>query len=190
MVNTNRRLHWWCDQDGIELMPHAGEQRADTEPSRSTVYFDGSCPLCRAEIGHYRRKDRSGALWFVDVSKPKALLPNGLNQRQAMERFHVRAGNGRLLSGAAAFVEVWARLPRWRWAARVAALPGVLTLLELGYRLFLPARPALVRIFARTKRLRDSRQSSTRRGDISRSTELRNSTYNDYLSTASDRVDP
>jgi predicted DCC family thiol-disulfide oxidoreductase YuxK len=119
----------------------------EAEPTRSTVYFDGSCPLCRAEIGHYRRQDHSGALCFVDVSEPEAPVPDGLTQLRAMERFHVRAGDGELLSGAAAFVEVWARLPRWRWAARAAALPGILTLLELGYRLFLPIRPVLARIF-------------------------------------------
>jgi predicted DCC family thiol-disulfide oxidoreductase YuxK len=164
-----------------ESMPHTQEIQAEAEPSRSTVYYDGSCPLCRAEIGYYRRKDRYGALCFIDVSKPDALLPDGLTQQQAMERFHVRAGNGQRLSGAAAFIEVWARLPRWRWAARAAALPGVLTLLELSYRLFLPARPALAGIFGRINRLRDTRRPSTRPGNISRSTELRNSTYDDYL---------
>ncbi|MFN0194088.1 MAG: thiol-disulfide oxidoreductase DCC family protein [Aestuariivirga sp.] len=136
--------------------------KVEAEPTRSTVYFDGSCPLCRAEIGHYRRKDRSGALCFIDISKSDALLPDGLTQRRAMDRFHVRAGNGQLLSGAAAFIEVWARLPRWRWAARAAALPGMLALLELSYRLFLPARPTLAVIFARIKRLKDMRWPSKR----------------------------
>ena len=126
----------------------------DVEPSRTTVYFDGSCLLCWAEIGHYRRKDNAGALCFVDVSEQDASVPNGLTLRRAMERFHVRAGNGQLLSGAAAFVEVWARLPRWRWAARAAALPGMLALLELSYRLFLPARPTLAMIFRRINRLK------------------------------------
>lgn len=119
--------------------------------SRSTVYFDGSCPLCRAEIGHYRRSDQFGTLRFVDVSESDVSFPAGLTQRQAMERFHVRTGDGALLSGAAAFVEVWARLPRWRWAARVASFPGIMSLLELSYRLFLPARPALALIFGRLK---------------------------------------
>jgi len=136
------------------------------ESSRSTVYFDGSCPLCRAEIDYYRRKDHSGALCFVDVSSSDALIPGGLTQRRAMERFHVRAGNRQLLSGAAAFVEVWARLPRWRWAARATALPGILALLELSYRLFLPARPTLAVIFGRIKRLRDMRWPSTRPDDV------------------------
>jgi len=140
--------------------------QVEAEPTRSTVYFDGSCPLCRAEIGYYRRKDHSGALCFVDVSEPDALVPDGLNQRRAMERFHVRAGNGQLLSGAAAFVEVWARLPRWRWAARAAGFPGILTLLELSYRLFLPARPTLAVIFRRIKRMRDMRWPSKRLDEV------------------------
>ena len=121
----------------------------ETEASRSTVYFDGSCPLCRAEIGYYRREDRAGALCFIDVSETDASIPVGLTRQRAMERFHVRAGNGQLVSGAAAFVEVWARLPRWRLAARAAALPGAMAALEFGYRAFLPMRPLLSRIFGK-----------------------------------------
>jgi predicted DCC family thiol-disulfide oxidoreductase YuxK len=69
-----------------------------------------------------------------------------------MKRFHVRASDGRVLSGAAAFVEVWTCLPRWRWAASVASLPGVLIVLEWGYRFFLPVRPFISRLFARAPR--------------------------------------
>ena len=70
-----------------------------------------------------------------------------------MERFHVRASDGRVLSGAAAFVEVWTRLPKWRWAARAAALPGVLTTLEFGYRMFLPVRPFISHSYGRILQL-------------------------------------
>ena len=70
-----------------------------------------------------------------------------------MKRFHVRASDGRVLTGAAAFVEVWARLPRWRWVARAASLPGALIALEWGYRLFLPVRPLISRFFGRALRL-------------------------------------
>lgn len=123
------------------------------EPSTSTVYFDGSCPLCRAEIAYYRRTDQAGALCFVDVSKVGAPVPEGLTQQRAMDRFHVRAGDGRVLSGAAAFVEVWSRLPRWRWAARAASLPGALAVLEFGYRMFLPVRPLISGLVGRAARL-------------------------------------
>ena len=123
----------------------------ESQLPKSTVYFDGSCPLCRAEIGYYQRKDQYSALCFVDISEPGGIPPEGITQERAMKRFHVRASDGRVLSGAAAFVEVWARLPRWRWAARLAGLPGVTPLLEVGYRLFLPIRPYLSKTFGKLK---------------------------------------
>jgi predicted DCC family thiol-disulfide oxidoreductase YuxK len=121
---------------------------------KSTVFFDGSCPLCKAEIGYYRRTDQAGALCFIDISEPGSAPPEGITLQRAMKRFHVRASDGRVLSGAAAFVAVWARLPRWRWAARTASLPGVLIALELGYRIFLPVRPILSRLFGHVFRLK------------------------------------
>ena len=125
----------------------------ESEVPKSTVFFDGSCPLCRAEIGYYRRKDQAGALCFVDVSETGAATPEGITQRRALERFHVRSGDGRVLSGAAAFVEVWTRLPKWRWAARAASLPGALAALELGYRMFLPVRPFISRVYGKVLKL-------------------------------------
>jgi predicted DCC family thiol-disulfide oxidoreductase YuxK len=125
--------------------------RVESEPPKSTVYFDGSCPLCRAEIGYYRRP--SGFALFFDVAESAGLTPEGLAQQHTMERFLVRAGDDGVVSGAAAFVELWTRLPKWRWAARAASLPGVLAVLELGYRMFLPVRPFLSRLFGRIPRL-------------------------------------
>ena len=125
----------------------------ESELSRATVYFDGSCPLCRAEIEYYRHKDEAGALCFVDVSRHGAVTPEGMTPEQAMQRFHVRANNGRVLDGAAAFVEVWTRLPNWRWAARAASLPEALVVLELAYRMFLPARPFISRLVARVLKI-------------------------------------
>jgi len=120
-----------------------------SELSKSTVYFDGSCPLCQAEIRYYRRKDQGGAFCFVDISETGAVTPEGITQQRAMKRFHVRASDGRVLSGAAAFVEVWTHLPKWRWAARAASLPGALAALEFGYGMFLPVRPFISRLFGR-----------------------------------------
>ena len=115
----------------------------------ATAYYDGACPLCRAEIAHYRKLDRAGAITFVDVSVPGAALGTGLDPAHAMARFHVRDRDGRLQSGAAAFVALWQQLPGWRWAARVAAIPGVVAVLELGYRAFLPVRPYMSRLARR-----------------------------------------
>jgi predicted DCC family thiol-disulfide oxidoreductase YuxK len=105
------------------------------------------------EIGHYRRKDRAGALCFFDISETSAPVPEEITRQQAMKRFHVRASDGRVFSGAAAFVELWRRLPQWRWAARVGSLPGALAALELGYRMFLRIRPFVSRLLGHVLRL-------------------------------------
>ena len=112
------------------------------------VYYDGSCPLCTLEIGHYAAQTGSEHLRFVDVSDPGAKTGAGLTASQAMARFHIRLPDGELLSGARAFAAIWERLPAWTWAARLASLPGVSTALEGAYRLFLPVRPLLSRIAA------------------------------------------
>jgi predicted DCC family thiol-disulfide oxidoreductase YuxK len=138
------------------------EHRMEPDYSKSTVYFDGSCPLCQAEIGYYRRKDKDGALCFIDVSKTGALTPEGITQEKALKRFHVGTSDGRVLSGAPAFVEVWTRLPNWRWAARAASLPGALAVLQLGYGLFLPIRPFVSRLFGCIVRLRSVRGGAKR----------------------------
>ena len=125
----------------------------EPELPRSTVYFDSARLLCRTEIGYYCRKDQAGGLCFVDICKTSTVTPEGITRQRAIERFHVRASDGRVLSGAAAFVEVWTRLPKWRWAARGASLPGALIALELGYLIFLPIRPFISRLFSRVLQL-------------------------------------
>ncbi|WP_113911380.1 thiol-disulfide oxidoreductase DCC family protein [Roseovarius dicentrarchi] len=118
----------------------------------TTVYYDGACPLCRSEIGYYAKRDRDGRLDLVDVSQPGADLPDGLDANDAKARFHVQSAGGSLLSGAAAFAEVWRQVPGWGVAARVAHFPGVMPMLELAYRGFLRLRPGIVRLFVALRR--------------------------------------
>jgi predicted DCC family thiol-disulfide oxidoreductase YuxK len=113
-----------------------------------TVYYDGSCPLCTFEIDHYAAQQGGERLRFVDVSRAGANIGSDLAVQDAMARFHVRQRDGRLISGARAFTAIWQQLPRWRWAARLAKLPGVTMTLEGAYKLFLPFRPLLSRLAA------------------------------------------
>lgn len=117
-----------------------------------TVYFDGGCPLCQAEINHYSKQEGAEKICFRDVSISEEMLAGDLTKEQAMKRLHVRGSDGLLLSGAVAFVAIWSTLPRWKWAARLAALPGMVMMLEIGYRLFLPVRPILSSLLGRFTR--------------------------------------
>jgi len=104
------------------------------------VAYDGGCPACRREIGHYQRLRPLLPLAFVDISA--ASLPFAAPSREALlARLHVRLPSGQWRDGAAAFVAVWDCLPGWRWLGRCSRLPGALTLLELAYSGFLRIRP-------------------------------------------------
>ena len=109
-----------------------------------TVMFDGSCPLCRREIAVYRSLNALQTVSWLDVSKDS----NGLSQADQaryMARFHVQLEDGRIISGAAAFVALWLVMPGWRWLGRMGRLPVVSSTLELAYRAFLHLRPYLQR---------------------------------------------
>ena len=86
-----------------------------------TVYHDGTCPLCAAEIALYQRARGAEAVMFLDAAAPdtEAELGPGLSREAVLARFHVRDGNGILVSGAAAFTALWCTLPGWRWLGRV-----------------------------------------------------------------------
>ena len=116
---------------------------SETVSATPTVFYDGSCPVCTAEIAQYRRAGRGVA--YADVSRDA--LPDGLTREAAMARFHYRDEDGQLLSGARAFAALWLRLSEGRRLlhplARLANTPPALVLGEAAYRAFLPLRPAV-----------------------------------------------
>jgi predicted DCC family thiol-disulfide oxidoreductase YuxK len=125
---------------------------SDAPAQSITVLYDGACPLCRREIGIYRGLQSDTPVCFSDVSDATQPLPPGTTREQLLARFHVRDTNGQLLSGAEAFLALWATLPGWRWLARVGRVPGAAWVMERAYRLFLHTRPALQRWASRLDR--------------------------------------
>ncbi|WP_210115097.1 thiol-disulfide oxidoreductase DCC family protein [Roseovarius aestuariivivens] len=123
-----------------------------------TVYFDGGCPLCRAEISLYKETDGAEVIDFVDITQSHD-LGEDLDPEEAAARFHVRKPDGSLVSGAEGFVEVWLRLRGWRWLAAMAQIPGMLWLMEGAYRAFLPVRPYLAKKLGPHLRKRETAQA-------------------------------
>ena len=111
-----------------------------------TVYFDGSCPLCRREIGFYKNSAGADQIRWEDISRVlDGQVAGDLSCQQAMARFHVRATDGSLKSGAAAFVELWLSLKNWYWLGWIFAHPPGIWFLEKCYVGFLRIRPAIHR---------------------------------------------
>lgn len=115
-----------------------------TQNAKPTVFYDGACPMCRREIGMYKRRDGDGVIEWIDVSSCElARLPSDLRRSDAEARFHVLCGDGKIVSGAAAFAELWWHTKGFRWLGRIARVPPVTKTLDVVYRGFLVVRPAL-----------------------------------------------
>jgi predicted DCC family thiol-disulfide oxidoreductase YuxK len=116
----------------------------------SRVYFDGACPMCQREIAFYKSKTEGQAVTFIDVTACDAAdLGDGLTRDAALARLHVRRPDGTLVSGAAAFADLWKAVPGFRVLGRLAAWPPVTAVLEVGYRASLVIRPRLQPLFRR-----------------------------------------
>ncbi len=98
--------------------------------AQCTTFYNGACPLCSMEIGRYRADANAvkASLSWVDVSTDgngDALAHYGVTQDMAYRRLYALDANGKLVVGVDAFILIWQALPRWRWLARVMALPVV-----------------------------------------------------------------
>jgi predicted DCC family thiol-disulfide oxidoreductase YuxK len=87
---------------------------ADTDGVRAyplTLYFDDSCPLCRAEMAAITRCDRNGRIRLVDCSTPGFDDPDcraaGIATIDLMRRMHARDAEGRWLSGVPAIAAAY-----------------------------------------------------------------------------------
>ncbi|MGI9525324.1 MAG: thiol-disulfide oxidoreductase DCC family protein [Hyphomicrobiaceae bacterium] len=116
--------------------------------AKLTVYYDGSCPLCRREIAFYKNQEGSENIVWSDVSAcaPGEVVP-GLDRAVALKRFHVATEDGKLESGSLAFARLWIALPRFVSVGRMITRPGVRHLAEFGYQCLLNMRPTLQWIF-------------------------------------------
>ena len=113
-----------------------------------TVFFDGSCPICSKEVNFYKMRAGADELSWVDVSDEEIPIPIQTRSREElMARFHVLSSSGELVSGGAAFAELWASLPAFKMFGKIFKLPILRYLIDVGYDVFLTLRPKFQNLF-------------------------------------------
>jgi predicted DCC family thiol-disulfide oxidoreductase YuxK len=107
-----------------------------------TVYYNGGCPICSAEIDHYRRRaERSGeAIAWVDIAgDDRAEADTGLDRESLKRRLYARLPDGRLVGGVDAFEAVWDRVPGFAPLSRLLRWGPTRTMADAVYeRLLAP----------------------------------------------------
>lgn len=116
---------------------------SETTTAPITTYYNGSCPVCSAEIEHYRRYDQRedlGLAWCDIAENPQALRRFDLDRDDVRKRLHVIDGEGRLHKGIDAFAVLWQAMPRYRFLARAVRTPVIRPLAVFVYeRILAPA---------------------------------------------------
>ena len=102
-----------------------------TENTR--VLYNADCPVCSFEINHYAAySERNGLpIRFEDLNRD-ALDAWELTPDEAARRLYVMK-DGQMFSGIPAFKVLWQDMPRYRWLARLIALPGLNRLACMTY---------------------------------------------------------
>ena len=93
----------------------------------ATLIYDGECAMCRASaLWLMRRAMEGGALEILPCrSGPRRARFPQVSDEQCMGAMQLVLPDGRVLAGADAVPELFARIPHWRWVPMLFALPGM-----------------------------------------------------------------
>lgn len=101
-----------------------------------TMFYDGLCPLCQAEIQFLSGRNQAGLLSFVDINSDQYLPERvGVSCDQALAAMYAQYDDGELISGVEVFSAAYSRanLPKMAW---IFSRPALRPLWDLSYRLF------------------------------------------------------
>ena len=97
------------------------------------VLFNEDCPICNAEICHYRSyAEQKGIELYFDKLGETDLSLYGVNKDQGAKRLHV-ISDGQVIDGLPAFQKLWAEMPRYKILAIVTNFPIVREIAALVY---------------------------------------------------------
>jgi predicted DCC family thiol-disulfide oxidoreductase YuxK len=90
----------------------------DQNLQKLTLFYDGACPLCQAEILFLSGRNQAGLLNFVDInSKAYDPLKVGVSCEEALAAMYGQYADGTLIHGVTVFPEAYRRadLPSLAW---------------------------------------------------------------------------
>ncbi len=109
--------------------------------SRGWVFFDRDCRVCTSLARRFRRPLEKRGFGLAALQDPRVQSLLALPAQDLLREIRVAAAGGNIYSCAEAIVFL-ARQIWWAWPLYAAAkLPGVLRILEAGYRWFANHRP-------------------------------------------------
>lgn len=119
-----------------------------------TIFFDGKCPLCVAEMNHLKRIDHANVIHLIDLHMPRfnVMYPE-ISFEEAMRVLHGKY-QGTTLIGLEVTRQAWTLVGKGIWVAPLG-WPGLKKICHLIYLLFAKNRQLIsaiaVKIFGLKK---------------------------------------
>ncbi len=111
-----------------------------------SIFYDGGCPLCVAEMDHLKRLDNAGKIAFEDICAAdfNARFPR-VDRQQADRILHGELGDGEMIYGLDVTYWAWALVGKRHWVA-ILRWPLFKQLAQLGYLFFARYRHQISRL--------------------------------------------
>ena len=98
------------------------------------VYFNNSCKICKAEIDIYKREKIKQIDWVDITNNQNAKQETRKDYKQLLRRLHVEK-DGKVYSGAKAFLLVWKNIPKFKILYSILSLPVIFQIFSVGYEI-------------------------------------------------------
>ena len=103
---------------------------------RLTIFYDGRCPLCLAEMRQLQAANTAGLLRFEDLhAQDFAQRYPHIDPQRADRILHGQLESGEVLLGLDVTWQAWSRVGKHRWLA-VLRWPLLRPIADVAYRLF------------------------------------------------------
>ena len=96
------------------------------------VYFNNTCKICKAEIDLYKKEKIEQINWIDITDNQSARSDTNKNYKELLRRLHVKK-NGKVFSGAEAFLLVWKNIPKYKFLYSILSLPFIFQFFSLSY---------------------------------------------------------
>tara|TARA_B110000046_G_C13025309_1_gene413650 strand:+ start:1986 stop:2384 length:399 start_codon:yes stop_codon:yes gene_type:complete len=111
-----------------------------------TIFYDGGCPLCAAEMRHLNSLNSAGKIAFEDIYAADfgSRFPS-IDQTEADRILHGQLADGELIFGLDVTYQAWALVGKRKWVA-ILRWPIIKQVADVSYLFFAKHRYLISRL--------------------------------------------
>jgi predicted DCC family thiol-disulfide oxidoreductase YuxK len=107
-----------------------------SKDNKLTLFYDGQCPLCKAEILFLESRNKNHFLEFVDVSDASYSEKNhSISCEAALEQMHGKFADGKIITGVSVFAAAYERV-NLKLLAWIFSRTWLQPFLKIAYQVF------------------------------------------------------